>query len=95
MRLILATVCTAIVVAAALPAEAQLALQTPQFGPNSPPLKCSDFNHNSDGTWSPVHDVTINYPNGNVSVGPDLKVDQYGYMGMPLAQLLAKQCGSP
>ena len=94
MRIILAAVCTAIVAAAALPAQAQ-AVQTPQTGPNSPPLACSDYRHNSDGSWAPSHEVAILFPDGTtLSVSPSVTFPAGGsYMGLPLAQLLDRQCG--
>ena len=94
MRIILATVCAAIVAAAALPALAQ-AVQTPQGGPNSPPLTCSDYKHNSDGSWSPLREVGLVFPDGTtLSVSPSVTFPAGGsYMGLPLAQLLDRQCG--
>jgi hypothetical protein len=95
MRIVLATVCMAIVAAVALPAQAQ-SVQTPQAGPNSPPLTCSDYKHNSDGSWAPSHEVGIMFPDGTtLSVSPSATFPAGGsYMGLPLAQLLDKQCAS-
>ena len=95
MRIILATICTAVFAAAALPAQAQ-AVQTPQPGPNSPPLTCSDYKHNSDGSWAPAHEVSVVFPDGTtLSVSSSVTFPAGGsYMGLPMAQLLDKQCGA-
>jgi hypothetical protein len=66
-----------------------------QTGPQTPILKCADFRHNSDGSWAPLREVTIRYPNGIVSLGPEISFPATGsYMGLPLAQMLTRQCGS-
>jgi hypothetical protein len=36
----------------------------------------------------------VHYPNGNVTISPGVSFGIYGYMGMPLGQLLDQQCGS-
>jgi hypothetical protein len=94
MQKFLFIACAVIVAGAALPAQAQ-AVQTPQGGPNSPPLKCADFKHN-DGSWSPVHEVGIVFPDGTtLNVAPSATFPDGGsYMGLPLAQLLNAQCAS-
>ncbi|HVZ28676.1 MAG TPA: hypothetical protein VG798_08495 [Rhizomicrobium sp.] len=95
MRKILAMISTVLVAGWALPAQAQ-AVQTPQDGPNSPPLKCGDFKHNSDGSWAPAHEVTILFPDGTtLGVAPNATFPATGsWMGLPLAQLLNAQCAS-
>jgi len=95
MRNILAIVCTVMVAASALPAQAQ-AVQTPQGGPNSPPLKCGDFKHNSDGSWSPVREVALLFPDGTtLGIAPSVMFPASGsYMGLPMTQLLNTQCAS-
>jgi hypothetical protein len=95
MQKILAIVCTVMVAGAALPAQAQ-AVQAPQGGPNSPPLKCSDYKHNSDGSWSPAREVGLVFPDGTtLSVAPSATFPANGsYMGLPLAQLLNGQCAA-
>ena len=68
MRTIIVTLCSAAIVAAtALPALAQ-AVQTPQPGPNSPPVACGDYKKNSDGSWAPSKDVTLVFPDGITSL---------------------------
>jgi hypothetical protein len=95
MRKILAVLTTVLVAGSALPALAQ-AMQTPQDGPNSPPLKCGDFKHNSDGTWAPAHEVAILFPDGTtLSVAPSATFPAKGtYMGLPMADLLNAQCAA-
>jgi hypothetical protein len=74
--------------AAVLPAQAQPAQDLSA-------LKCADFRHNSDGSWSPVREVTIQYPNGIVSVAPQVSFPAGGtYMGVALAQMLNQRCAS-
>jgi hypothetical protein len=74
--------------AGAFPAQAQTA-------PETPTLACADFQHNPDGSWSPRREVTIRYPNGIVSLGPEISFPAGGsYMGLPLAQMLNRQCAS-
>ena len=96
MRKILAAICTVVsvgVAGSALPAQAQ-AVQTPSGGPDRPPLKCADFKRNSDGSWAPVHDVGIIFPDGTtLVVAPSATFPAVGtYMGLPLAQQLDAQC---
>jgi hypothetical protein len=94
MRVILALACTASIVAAtALPALAQ-AMQTPQPGPNSPPLTCGDYKHNSDGSWSPTKEVSIVFPDGTtLSIASSVNFPAIGtYMGLPMSQLLTEKC---
>jgi hypothetical protein len=95
MRIVLAAVCTAIVAAAALPAQAQ-SMQTPQPGPNSPPLTCADYKHNSDGSWAPAHEVSVLFPDGTtLSVSPSVTFPaNESYMGLPMAALLDQKCGA-
>ena len=86
IRLVLSTVSLAIAAAMALPAQAQTA-------PGANTLKCVDFRRNPDGSWSPMREVTIRYPNGIVSLGPPASFPASGtYMGLPLAQMLNQKC---
>lgn len=83
---LLATACLAITMAAAMPAQAQ-----------SGPLKlnCADYQRNPDGSWTPVRQVTINYPNGIVVLGTNVSFPAHGtYMGLELAPMLDQQCPS-
>jgi hypothetical protein len=85
-KLRFSTICFAIGAAAILPALAQPAEDLSA-------LKCADFRHNSDGSWSPVREVTIQYPNGNESVGPQVTFPARGtYMGVAFAQILNQRC---
>ena len=95
MRKILGVVCAVFVAGSALPAMAQ-AVQTPQGGPNSPPLKCADYKHNSDGSWAPAHEVDLLFPDGTtLNVAPSVNFPAIGsYMGLPMAQLLNQQCAA-
>jgi hypothetical protein len=67
-------------------------VQMPQPGPPSPaPVTpaCNDFRHNPDGSWSPLHAVTV----GDVTLSPKaafLPGSQEG--GVDLAALLNQQC---
>lgn len=52
-------------------------------------LTCADFQHNSDGSWSPVHPVTIN----GVTMGPGVAFREgVSFGGVDLAAALNKQC---
>lgn len=96
MRIILAAaVCTAIVSAATLPAQAQ-AMQVPQTGPATTVLTCSDYKHNSDGSWVPVKEVPMVFPDGTIlTVAPSATFPAHGtWMGLPLALLLDQKCGA-
>ena len=93
MRKILATLSMVAVAGSALPALAQ-AVQTPQGGPDRPPLKCADYKRGSDGSWSPAHEVSLLFPDGTtLTVAPSVSFPAVGsYMGLPMAQLLTEQC---
>ena len=89
-----ATLCSAILSVWALPAQAQ-AMQTPQGGPNSPPLKCADYKRNSDGSWAPTHEVSIVFPDGtSLTVAPSVTfpAGNATHMGLPMSLLLDTQC---
>jgi hypothetical protein len=94
MRKFLGIATLALIAGAALPALAQ-AVQTPQGGPDRPALKCGDYKHNSDGSWSPAHEVNIVFPDGtSLTVAPNTVFSATGsWMGMPFGQLLNDQCG--
>jgi hypothetical protein len=94
MRNIIVTLCTAAIVAAtALPALAQ-AVQTPQGGPNSPPVACGDYKKNADGSWAPTKDVSLIFPDGTtlgVKAGTTFSAAG-SYMGLPMSLILNQQC---
>lgn len=60
-----------------------------QGGPNVP-LTCADFQRNADGSWSPLHPVTIN---GVTMGGPGVQFREgVSFGGVDLAAALNKQC---
>jgi hypothetical protein len=60
-------------------------------GPNT--LTCNDFQRNTDGSWSPTHDLTIRRAGLIVTIKPG---ESFGpgvtIIGLPLADMLDKQC---
>jgi hypothetical protein len=93
MRKILAMACAVAVTGSALPAYAQ-ALQVVNIGPDRPPLKCGDFKHNPDGSWSPVREISILFPDGTtLTTAPSVTFPAgESWMGLPMAALLNEQC---
>jgi hypothetical protein len=59
-------------------------------------LSCSDFKRNENGSWSPLHDVTITAEDGTgVRMGPTTSFGGRTVFGkVRLAQLLKKECTS-
>jgi hypothetical protein len=52
-------------------------------------LTCSDFKHNQDGTWSPVHPMQI----GAAAIGPSNSLREGTYVAdYDLAAMLNKVC---
>ena len=94
MRKVLGLACAVIFAGAALPAMAQ-AIQTPQPGPATPTLKCADYKHNPDGSWSPSHEVSLEFPDGTfVTMAPGTVFTATGsWMGLPFGLMLSQQCG--
>ena len=94
MRKIVGVATCVLIAGAALPALAQ-AVQTPQGGPDRPALKCGDYKHNSDGSWSPTHEVNIVFPDGtSLTIAPNTVFSANGsWMGMDFGNLLNEQCG--
>jgi hypothetical protein len=56
-------------------------------------LTCDDFQRNTDGTWSPTHEVAVRRSGLIVTLKPG---ETYGegstIIGLPLADMLDKQC---
>jgi hypothetical protein len=51
--------------------------------------KCSDFQHNADGSWSPRHAVRVN----GVTMGPGVAFRAgVGFGGVDLAATLNQRC---
>jgi hypothetical protein len=62
---------------------------TPSPTVAQPQLTCADFRHNPNGSWTPLHPVTL----GGVSMGAGVAFSegvQFG--GIDLAAALNKQC---
>ena len=75
-----------IVLLSALPAAAQVQPQTTL-------VPCDAFQKNPDGSWSPVRQVVIAGPNGQVTVSPGASFwSGVAYMGIDLASRLEQQC---
>jgi hypothetical protein len=56
-------------------------------------LSCSDFHHNQNGMWSPVHPIQITSPNGIVKLGPGASFGKGNAMGgVRLGAVLNKEC---
>jgi hypothetical protein len=52
-------------------------------------VKCADFKHNEDGSWSPVAPVTIN----GVMMSPDVSFRAGAQMGgVDIGAMLDKKC---
>lgn len=79
------------VIIMASPAVAQIANPpAPSVSSSATPLTCADFQHNPDGSWSPLHPVTIN---GVTMGGPGVKFTVgVAFGGVDLAAALNKQC---
>jgi hypothetical protein len=55
-------------------------------------LACSDFKHNADGSWSPLHPVTVR----GATVNPGASFNTGAYFNeVDLPGLLGKECASP
>jgi hypothetical protein len=58
-------------------------------------LKCSDFQKNQDGTWSPTHTVTIPAGGARMSLSPKDSIHPGGSMaGLHLGAALDSECGA-
>jgi hypothetical protein len=57
-------------------------------------LKCDDFQHNPDGSWTPKSTMTIQRPNGGeIRIGPGLSFHTgVPFMGVDRAAMLDKHC---
>jgi hypothetical protein len=55
-------------------------------------LACSDFKHNADGSWSPLHPLTVR----GATVNPGASFNTGAYFNeVDLPGLLSKECASP
>ena len=56
-------------------------------------LTCADFQHNPDGSWTPLTAMTINAPNGQIEIGPGVSLTAgLPIMGIDLAATLDQNC---
>jgi len=82
----------------ALVAVARLTFAEPVDQPTlaSLNLSCSDFKRNENGSWSPVHAVTITAEDGTgVKMGPSTSFGGRTVFGkVRLAALLKKECSN-
>jgi hypothetical protein len=64
--------------------------QQPAQGGPMVPLTCGDFQRNPNGSWSPLHPVTVN---GVTMGGPGVAFTEgVSFGGVDLAATLNKQC---
>jgi hypothetical protein len=54
-------------------------------------LACSDFKHNADGSWSPLHALTVR--GATMNLGASFNTDAY-FNDVDLPGLLNKECTS-
>lgn len=58
-------------------------------------LKCSDFQKNQDGTWSPTHTVAIPAGGARISLSPKDSIRPgASTAGVPLGATLNSECGA-
>jgi hypothetical protein len=56
---------------------------------------CEDFQHNDDGSWTPLKDMTIAAPNGQIELGPGVSFTVgLPILGLDLAAALNEKCKS-
>jgi hypothetical protein len=56
-------------------------------------LTCADFQHNPDGSWTPLTAMTINAPNGQIEIGPGVSLTAgLPILGLDLAAKLDENC---
>jgi hypothetical protein len=56
-------------------------------------LTCADFQHNPDGSWSPLKAMTITAPNGQIQTGPGVSFTAgLPIMGVDVAETLDENC---
>jgi hypothetical protein len=54
---------------------------------------CEDFQHNEDGSWSPLKDMKIAAPNGQIELGPGVSLSVWlPILGLDLAAALNEKC---
>ena len=54
---------------------------------------CGDFQHNEDGSWTPLKDMTIAAPNGQIEIGPGVSLTVgFPILGLDLAATLDETC---
>ena len=57
------------------------------------PFRCSQFAHNSDGTWSPLRPITIRTGDTTATIGPGVSFATGAtFAGVDLAAVLNRQC---
>ena len=57
------------------------------------PFRCSNFRHNSDGSWSPLRPVTIRTGDTTATVAPGVSFATGAtFAGVDLAAVLNRQC---
>jgi hypothetical protein len=57
------------------------------------PFRCSNFRHNSDGSWSPLRSVTIRTGDTTAIVAPGVSfATGASFAGVDLAAVLNRQC---
>lgn len=62
----------------------------PSLGPQVP---CSAFRQNADGSWSPLQQITMRGPNGEMQIGPGVAFRPgVAFMGVDLGAELQSHC---
>ena len=57
------------------------------------PFRCSNFRHNSDGSWSPLRPITIRTDNTTATLAPGVSFGTgASFAGVDLAAALNRQC---
>jgi hypothetical protein len=56
-------------------------------------LTCADFQHNPDGSWTPLTAMTVNAPDGQIEIGPGVSLAAgLPILGLDLAAKLDQNC---
>lgn len=58
-------------------------------------LKCSDFQKNDDGTWSPTHTVTLPTGGARISLSKKDILGPKPMAGLPLGTMINSECLKP
>jgi hypothetical protein len=70
-----------------------LAIAGPAFALQDDDLTCADFQHNADGSWTPLTSMTISAPNGQIQAGPGVSFTAgLPIMGIDVAAKLDENC---